>query len=92
MALISCGECGKGISDKASKCPHCGAGKLDAIGMESWRISFRKAVGWLLVILGLLFFAVRIAGFGDTSTPDLFFSFMIGLGVYLIKRKVKNNG
>lgn len=25
MALISCGECGKEISDKAAACPHCGA-------------------------------------------------------------------
>ena len=24
MALIKCPECGKSISDKASKCPHCG--------------------------------------------------------------------
>lgn len=25
MALIKCSECGKQISDKAKKCPHCGA-------------------------------------------------------------------
>ena len=24
MALIKCPECGKEISDKASRCPHCG--------------------------------------------------------------------
>lgn len=24
MALIKCPECGKEISDKAGKCPHCG--------------------------------------------------------------------
>lgn len=24
MALIKCPECGKSISDKAAKCPHCG--------------------------------------------------------------------
>ena len=24
MALIKCPECGKSISDKAEKCPHCG--------------------------------------------------------------------
>ena len=23
MALIKCSECGKEISDKAKKCPHC---------------------------------------------------------------------
>lgn len=25
MALIKCKECGKEISDKSDKCPHCGA-------------------------------------------------------------------
>ena len=25
MALIICSECGRGISDKATACPHCGA-------------------------------------------------------------------
>lgn len=24
MALIQCPECGKEVSDKARKCPHCG--------------------------------------------------------------------
>jgi hypothetical protein len=24
MALIACEECGKSISDRASRCPHCG--------------------------------------------------------------------
>jgi len=31
MAILSCAECGKEISDKADKCPHCGANKKDAI-------------------------------------------------------------
>jgi len=25
MALITCGDCGKDVSDKAPACPHCGA-------------------------------------------------------------------
>ena len=33
MALIICPACGKPVSDKAVKCPHCGI-KLDAIGNE----------------------------------------------------------
>lgn len=30
MALISCSECGKEISDKATACPHCGAPNINA--------------------------------------------------------------
>ncbi|MDA8522011.1 zinc ribbon domain-containing protein [Acidovorax sp. NCPPB 4044] len=30
MALISCAECGKNVSDKAPACPHCGAPTSDA--------------------------------------------------------------
>lgn len=30
MSLIKCSECGKEVSDKADKCPHCG-NKLDTV-------------------------------------------------------------
>ena len=29
MALIECKNCGKQMSDKATKCPHCGYDKLE---------------------------------------------------------------
>ena len=29
MSMIKCPECGKNISDKAEKCPHCGISKKD---------------------------------------------------------------
>jgi hypothetical protein len=31
MAIVKCAECGNDLSDKADKCPHCGANKKDAI-------------------------------------------------------------
>ncbi|WP_315125244.1 zinc-ribbon domain-containing protein [Comamonas antarctica] len=37
MALISCGECGREVSDKAAACPHCGApvGSSEAVTSRS---------------------------------------------------------
>ena len=32
MALITCHECGKEISDQAAACPHCGAPEDEATG------------------------------------------------------------
>lgn len=32
MALISCPKCGKQISDKAVKCPHCGVDLTEPFG------------------------------------------------------------
>ncbi len=53
MALISCLECGKQMSDSASKCPHCGAG--------SWRSSgytMGQRIGYgVIFFLGFLLMA-----------------------------------
>lgn len=50
MALIKCSNCGKPISDKAVKCPHCG----EFVHSENLSIKvfgFHKA--WILVLIGV---------------------------------------
>ena len=49
MALISCKECGKDISDKALTCPHCGAPTKYAQQKED--DNFQWFQGFMLVLL-----------------------------------------
>ena len=70
MALISCPECGKQISDTTPSCPHCGyafsvSGAEMGIGPKPTKISETKkslGVGLALTILGL--FCTVVATFG----------------------------
>jgi hypothetical protein len=48
MALTQCQECGKRISDTASKCPNCGANRLQAVGTTS----VQKAAGVGAILVG----------------------------------------
>ena len=61
MALISCTECGKQISDKASACPHCGA-PVTAPNEAAAEPVKKGPKLWLWVPLGLVaaFLAVGI--------------------------------
>jgi hypothetical protein len=57
MALITCKECGKSISDTTARCPNCGAPRSKAVGISSGR----KTVD----ILGGIFFILLciVSGF-----------------------------
>ena len=100
MALTNCKKCGKEISDQASKCPHCGASRLDAIGVPN--STARKVAGWLLILFG-----IGVLVFQCASLPELRYDptgkhslllkpgdnvmgwgvLMIGGGIYLLRRK-----
>jgi uncharacterized membrane protein len=68
MALIQCQECGKQMSDSASKCPNCGANRLQAVGATA----FQKACAIFIILVGLfvslggLFSPEIKAQFGNT--------------------------
>ena len=49
MALIKCSECGKEISDKARKCPHCGT-KYKSEN-ENDRKGFPTSVMFILIVI-----------------------------------------
>jgi len=55
MALVSCDECGKKISDQASACPHCGAptewGKNQIKKERRNKRGNLQGVGCLLIVL-----------------------------------------
>jgi uncharacterized membrane protein YvbJ len=74
MALTSCPECGKKVSEKAPRCPHCGypiatgeqAPTATATGKHQpeSRGWFRKVFGgWWTIILCILTLAIAIAPF-----------------------------
>lgn len=63
MALITCPECKKEISDSASSCPHCGYGlKGNAVNMKTQKKKKRKIGCWgigaivvaVLILIGYL--------------------------------------
>ena len=49
MAIISCPECGKQISDRAFSCPNCGC-PINAVPVENTQESVSKEVEKLLVL------------------------------------------
>ena len=67
MAMIRCMECGNQMSDSATKCPHCGAHKLKAVGASP----IQKVSGVLAIIMGA---AIWWTALGEGN------SLMIGLG------------
>lgn len=73
MALISCAECSKEISDKASSCPHCGAPQATgAVGTNDGNPSREKSSIWKWV-LGVPvggFVLIMIVGSCAGNTPD----------------------
>ncbi len=58
MALIKCKECKKEISDKADRCPHCGA-----------RMK-REPLGCGVVVAGLILLYIFYVAFGDMLNPE----------------------
>lgn len=47
--LITCPECGKSVSDKASACPNCGA-PIEVIGMSSGLSDQKRSVAVVFAI------------------------------------------
>lgn len=54
MALIKCSECGKEISDKAKKCPHCGF-KINDITDKNNNVFYKKINIILFILWGMYF-------------------------------------
>ena len=63
MSLITCPDCRSSVSDKATQCPQCGhpfaresSGKRSAQIIEKTRKRWKalRALGWLLIVLGIL--------------------------------------
>lgn len=65
MAMIFCGECGKSISDKAKKCPHCGAPSKAASSL----FSLPKVLLYILII-GAAWFVVMAIQIESKPTAE----------------------
>lgn len=81
MALTECLECGKEISDQAISCPNCGnpmngVQTIEATGKKYKAI---QAVGFVLVLIGVLLFVV-----GPLGAAGVFFC--IGLVILFYGR------
>lgn len=50
MALISCKECSKEVSDNASKCPHCGARLKPSAGATIFKFLFISFLGLMVLV------------------------------------------
>ena len=60
MALKNCNECGKEVSEKALKCPHCGAPHA-SIKLFGAGLSLMGIGCFLTIFLPAIFIAVMIA-------------------------------
>ncbi len=93
MALISCPECSKEISDKAVACPSCGAPQ-SALGQPVMKLNSESHTrvtrtgaswegwGFVLIVAGML---VAMAAEPPISTLAGF-AIVIGLGVFIVGR------
>ena len=71
MALINCPQCGKQVSDKAAKCPHCGWDFTAQSSQSETRVSESEAIATTIekhrkkwptfVVIGICLFAVFAA-------------------------------
>ena len=86
MALISCSECGKEISDKATSCPHCGVPIAGASSVSLNPQSHAKVtrtgakwegMGFILIVIGLIM-AIAGQGFGGLFMAVGFVVFIVG--------------
>jgi len=88
MAIISCPECTKGISDKAPSCPHCGtpisvdiqseSTILTTIQETSKRLKIHILAAALSFWFGLAW--LILAAQSDTGEPPIIPSFMMLIG------------
>ena len=87
MALISCPECGKEVSEKAASCPNCGApisgnssvslnpqthAKVTRTGAK-W-----EGIGFILIVVGMIMALASQGGFGGLLIVVGFIVFLIG--------------
>ena len=79
MALIKCPECERDVSSKATACPHCGypiertaqgPRPVQIIEQTGRRWKAVLALGWLLILLGVLLLARQLAA-DDPRGPAL---------------------
>lgn len=72
MALITCPECNKQISDSASSCPNCGyqftSEKIEAIKKAEQQKSERLRIGCLSMIA--IFFILFLIGLFSSESPN----------------------
>ncbi|NUM36675.1 MAG: zinc-ribbon domain-containing protein [Candidatus Brocadiae bacterium] len=87
MALISCTECGKEVSDKAASCPNCGVPILGASAVSLNPQSHAKVtrtgakwegIGFILIIVGMIMAMASQGGFGGLLIAVGFVVFIIG--------------
>ena len=88
MALISCSECGKEVSDKAKSCPGCGApiGKQADSQKVTRKGAKWEAVGFLLIASSVVAFVVAAQSQNSNAATFAAFSFLIGLVIFIIGR------
>lgn len=66
MAMIKCKECGQEISNKAEKCPHCGATRVHKTGCLTWILFFFLG----FVVLSVIGTAIGSSSKGKSSTTS----------------------
>jgi RNA polymerase subunit RPABC4/transcription elongation factor Spt4 len=90
MALISCTECGRDVSDKAASCPNCGAPMLGtsavSLNPQSHANVTRtgakwEGIGFILIIVGMI---MAMASQGEGGFGHLLIA--IGFVVFIIGR------
>ena len=87
MALISCSECGKEVSEKAVSCPNCGAPISGASSVSLNPQSHAKVtrtgakwegIGFVLILVGLIMAIAAKSAFGGLLMAVGFVVFIIG--------------
>lgn len=78
MAMITCHECGKQISNTASVCPHCGA-KVNQISIKSDSSSTVLIIYGVLILLGaIICFTGLGLFFNGIDAPEVLITAGIG--------------
>ncbi len=93
MALISCAECGREVSDKASACPNCGAPLQSTAGQAA---TLRGADGQAVNATPALGIAAVVLGIGGVMMPYFAGVFLVPAallcGVIAVNRGQKRLG
>ena len=84
MALITCPECGKALSDKAYACPHCGYPVREKNKSYSLRLGNAGESGYaqFLYVCGIMCFVIGVIfAFEGGKTNPITFSPVLFLGI-----------